>query len=214
MTLTAVPDADNQFQGWSGDISGTENPTTVVMDTHKTVNAVFNPPVRFQIAVWKVGEGNVSFDPPGGHYEQGTRVQISAEPAEGWTFDHWGGALNGTLNPDSLLMDSDKAINVTFSQDVHVDKLADKLPEYRLNANYPNPFNPVTTLPFTLKKAGLTTLSIYDVLGNKIKVVIQGHLNAGTYKVRFDASELVAGVYFYEIRSGDFSATRNMILMK
>ena len=74
VTLTAIPDTDNQFDGWSGDLSGTENPTTVVMDTHKTVSAIFTPPVTYQLAVWKIGEGEITFDPPGNSYPKATMV--------------------------------------------------------------------------------------------------------------------------------------------
>ncbi|MBD3383903.1 T9SS type A sorting domain-containing protein, partial [candidate division KSB1 bacterium] len=84
----------------------------------------------------------------------------------------------------------------------------------KLGDNYPNPFNPVTTIPFMLKKSGYTTLDVYDVLGHKVTELVRDNLDAGSHKVQFDASELTSGVYFYKIRSGDFFASRKMILMR
>ncbi len=215
VTLTAIPDTDNQFDGWSGDLSVTDNPTTVVMDSHKIISAIFTPPVTYQLAVWKIGEGEITFDPPGNSYSEGTMVNVFAEPADGWTFSHWGGALTGSGNPDSLLMDSNKAITVTFTQTVNVMKDDDCKPMvYRLDNNYPNPFNPVTTISFSLVKAGFTTLAVYDIMGHKVAEIIKANLNEGYHKVKFDASGLVSGVYFYELRSGNFSSTRKMILMR
>ncbi|MBD3377680.1 T9SS type A sorting domain-containing protein [candidate division KSB1 bacterium] len=214
VTLTAIPDTDNQFEGWKGDINRSDNPVTVVMDSNKIVNAVFTPPVTFQVSVWNVGEGEIVFDPPGGTYPQGTMVYISAEPAEGWSFSQWGGALTGNSNPDSLWMDSDKAITATFSQTMDVARNLTEPLFYRLDANYPNPFNPVTTIPFALKESGFTTLYVYDVLGHKVAELIEENLDKGYHKARFDATELASGVYFYEIRSGRFSSTKKMILMR
>jgi hypothetical protein len=83
-----------------------------------------------------------------------------------------------------------------------------------LGENYPNPFNPITTIPFALEQSGNTTLKVYDVLGQKVAEFVKENLDAGSHQVQFDASALTSGVYFYEIRSGDFNATRKMMLMR
>ncbi len=86
--------------------------------------------------------------------------------------------------------------------------------DYALKQNYPNPFNPVTTIEFHLKKTGKTTLTIYSVTGQKVATLIDGKLNSGVYKVKVDASRFASGVYFYELKSGDFKAIRKMLLVK
>ena len=83
-----------------------------------------------------------------------------------------------------------------------------------LSQNYPNPFNPTTTIPFSLMKAGHTTLSVYDILGHKVAELVNRHLNAGHHQVEFDASGLATGVYFYIIKTSNFESQRKMILMR
>ena len=89
-----------------------------------------------------------------------------------------------------------------------------------LEQNFPNPFNPGTTIRFGLKRAGAVSLAIYDVTGRRVRSLAHGrHLRAGTHEVAWDgrdeAGELAAnGVYLYEIRVGDHQSTRKMVLMK
>ena len=85
---------------------------------------------------------------------------------------------------------------------------------YQLKQNYPNPFNPRTTIEFSLKKAGNTTLTIYNALGQKVVTVLNKELKSGAYKVKIDASQLASGLYFYELKSGNFRAIRKMLLIK
>jgi hypothetical protein len=214
VTLTAIPDEQHSFVGWSGDIESTENPEILVMDGDKRITAIFAPPVRYGLAVWKIGSGSVEFDPPGGSYPESTVVKIKAIPDEGWIFSHWGGDLSSTSNPDSVLMDSDKGLTVTFTQTVGIET-GDHTPlAYRLDQNYPNPFNPRTIITFSLKKSGFTKLFVYDLIGHKEVEIVNRNLNAGFHQVEFDASALASGVYFYEIRSGNFSSIKKMILMR
>jgi uncharacterized lipoprotein YddW (UPF0748 family) len=86
--------------------------------------------------------------------------------------------------------------------------------EYVLEQNYPNPFNPSTNFRFKIAEAGLTTLKIYNLLGQEVAVVLSEFMNPGTYDFRFDAEYLSSGIYFYSIRVNDFSASKKMILMR
>lgn len=85
---------------------------------------------------------------------------------------------------------------------------------YQLKQNFPNPFNPITTVEFALKKAGNTTLTIYNANGQKVATVLNKKMNAGWYKVKINASRLASGVYFYELKSGNFKAIKKMLLIK
>ncbi|HAP35953.1 MAG TPA: peptidase S8, partial [Bacteroidetes bacterium] len=80
--------------------------------------------------------------------------------------------------------------------------------------NYPNPFNPTTKISFSLKHSGLSTLKVYDLLGREIASLVNEYLTAGNYTIEWSGSNLSSGVYFYQIRSGDFVATKKMILQK
>ncbi len=86
--------------------------------------------------------------------------------------------------------------------------------EYRLDANYPNPFNPTTTIGYSLIEAGQTTLTIYNMLGQRVAVVVDEMQQPGTYEIAFDAGNLPSGTYVYHLKSGGFSRYRQMILAK
>jgi hypothetical protein len=94
--------------------------------------------------------------------------------------------------------------------------------DFRLYQNYPNPFNPTTTIKFTVAavvdanfaSSTNVVLNIYDILGRKIKTLINEYKPAGTYEVQFDASSLSSGVYFYQLSAGDFVQTKKLMLIK
>lgn len=86
--------------------------------------------------------------------------------------------------------------------------------EYALYQNYPNPFNPMTTIAFDLVESGMTSLAIYNMMGQQIATLVNGNVEAGHHTVTFDASSLPSGTYWYRLTSGDFSAVKKMLLMK
>lgn len=85
---------------------------------------------------------------------------------------------------------------------------------FSLEQNYPNPFNPTTDFRFRIAAFGFVTLTIYDVLGREVATVAHESLDKGSYLRRFDASRLAGGVYYYQLRAGNFVATRRMVLLK
>ena len=90
------------------------------------------------------------------------------------------------------------------------------LPEYKfeLKENYPNPFNPSTTINYELAKSGFTSLKIYDVLGKEIATLVNEKQDAGTYSLQWNASNYSSGVYFYTLQADGFVQTKRMILTK
>ena len=89
---------------------------------------------------------------------------------------------------------------------------------FALHQNYPNPFNPSTTIKFTVEKTDLTTLDVYNILGQHVMQLYDGLAEAGVYhKVRLDASRLVgiaSGTYIYRLQSGERTQTRKLLLLK
>ena len=85
---------------------------------------------------------------------------------------------------------------------------------FKLEQNYPNPFNPTTTIRYLLPVASKVTLRIYNILGQEVESLFDGQLGAGAYVVQFNASRLASGVYFYELRTGDFRDIKKMVLLK
>ena len=86
--------------------------------------------------------------------------------------------------------------------------------EYILYQNFPNPYNPTTTIKYQIPELSFVTLKIYDVLGNEIVTLINEEKPIGSYEVEFDASSLSSGVYSYKLQAGNFIETKKMILLK
>ncbi len=83
-----------------------------------------------------------------------------------------------------------------------------------LQQNYPNPFNPSTTIGYRLNNRGHVILTVYDLLGREIRVLVNGEQPAGAYQVRFDAGGLASGLYFYRLQAGQYVDIRKMVLLK
>ena len=85
---------------------------------------------------------------------------------------------------------------------------------FRLEQNYPNPFNPTTTIGFGIIEKRNVRLSVLNILGEEIRVLLNEEKEAGYHSIDFNASDLPSGVYFYRIQSGNFIDTKKMILLK
>jgi hypothetical protein len=115
---------------------------------------------------------------------------------------------------------------LTFDSPVNVDdqltEHSSPSDEYLLMQNYPNPFNPSTKIKFKIltmetKHASslqMVTLKVYDILGNEITSLVNEEKNTGIYEIKFDASGLPSGIYYYRLTSGNYSETKKMILIK
>lgn len=85
---------------------------------------------------------------------------------------------------------------------------------FRLYQNYPNPFNPKTTIQYDLPNSEFVTLSIYDVLGRKIKDLIKERQAAGSYQIQFESEDLSSGIYIYKITAGSHIGSEKMMVLK
>jgi photosystem II stability/assembly factor-like uncharacterized protein len=108
------------------------------------------------------------------------------------------------------------------TEEFEIEKLT-----FSLSQNYPNPFNPVTKIKYTIPtppvssplvkgrtKEGFVTLKVYDILGREISTLVNEEKPAGEYEVGFDGTALTSGIYFYQLRAGQFTETKKMILLK
>jgi hypothetical protein len=86
--------------------------------------------------------------------------------------------------------------------------------EFSLKQNFPNPFNPVTNIKYSIKERSQVGLVLYDILGREIKVLINEEQDAGHYNIEFNAGNLASGIYLYKLKAGDFVETKKMVLMK
>ena len=100
---------------------------------------------------------------------------------------------------------------------VGIEPVSSEIPDvFKLWQNYPNPFNPVTKIRFQISgsSAAQTFLSVYDINGKEISLLVNADLKPGSYEISFDASGLSSGVYFYKISAGRFTDVKKMILVK
>lgn len=121
---------------------------------------------------------------------------------------------NGTPDGDSWNYATDKIISVTNSVDIR--NLNGIVKDFKLEQNFPNPFNPNTVIGFKLSVSGLVSLKVYDLSGKEITTIVKGNFNPGSYEVNFNGDKfgLTSGVYFYRLQSGNFIETKRMILIK
>jgi len=85
---------------------------------------------------------------------------------------------------------------------------------YSLKQNYPNPFNPTTTIEFTMAKAGHVTIELYNMLGQRIRTIVDEFKPAGRYTIQVQGMDLTSGIYFYKMKAGNFEQMKKMVLMK
>ncbi len=109
-----------------------------------------------------------------------------------------GDGMSGIIHVMSATDVSDNAIKLDFV----------------LMQNYTNPFNPSTSIRYSIPKTSLVNLKVYDVLGKEVATLVNEEKPMGTYQINFDASSLASGIYFYKIQAGNFVQTKKMILLK
>lgn len=113
---------------------------------------------------------------------------------------------NGTY-ATTLLTDNLSTVSITNHSEITPDA-------FSLSQNYPNPFNPVTKINFAIPSSEMTKLTVFDMTGRTVDVLVNQTLQAGSYEFTFDASTMTSGVYFYRLEAGSFVETKKMILVK
>ncbi len=109
------------------------------------------------------------------------------------------------------LIDARGALN----QVVGITNISELVPDnFSLSQNYPNPFNPNTVISFQLSVVSDVVLKVYDVMGREVRTLVNERMQAGTYEVDFEGSGLNSGVYIYQMRAGNFSEAKRMVLVK
>ena len=83
-----------------------------------------------------------------------------------------------------------------------------------LEQNFPNPFNPATSIKYTIPKSGFVRLAVFNLLGQEVALIFEGDQSSGTYEFSFEKADLPTGIYFYRINAPDFVETKKMVITK
>lgn len=115
---------------------------------------------------------------------------------------------------DSLATGNSLVLNIKTGT-VGINLISSEIPgEFKLENNYPNPFNPETTIKYQLPKSAFVSIKLYDITGREVSTLVNEQHQAGYYDYSFNASHLASGVYFYRIQAGEFSDIKRMVLVK
>ena len=117
---------------------------------------------------------------------------------------------SGMYTPD-IYIDN---LSLKMDEPTNIDNETPTIGEYFLYSNYPNPFNPYTTIIFSIPVSDHVSLKVFDVLGNEITQLVDEKKSAGTYSIKFDASELSSGIYLYKLETDYFSDVKKCILLR
>jgi hypothetical protein len=133
-----------------------------------------------------------------------TLIDSGATPIAGIDTDFDGETRNATT-PD---IGADEFLIVGVEDEITLPT------EFALEQNYPNPFNPSTVISYQLPVSNDVTLKVFDILGNEIETLVNEEKSAGTYELTWNVASLPSGVYFYQLKAGDFIQTKKMLLIK
>jgi hypothetical protein len=148
---------------------------------------------------------------PSGNYEMIWLVgNLATQNA--WASDSFPFVKNADDGGSYTLWEADSDPLESFFEGTEFDDAV--VSEFALMGNYPNPFNPTTTINYTLDRANHVKLAVYDLSGREVATLVDGYRNSGVHGVNFDASSLASGLYIYRLTSGTNIASGKMVLMK
>jgi len=146
------------------------------------------------------------------------------KPAGGWINKQngakiifWGFGFEGIVDSQSSVTRT-QVLNTIFqwfdgTLDIPFENQFTAL-DYELSQNYPNPFNPTTIISYQIPVKGFVSIRVYDILGREVQTLVNEEKSPGKYEVSLDASSLTSGVYFYKIKSENYSDVKKMLLVK
>jgi hypothetical protein len=162
-----------------------------------------------------IGSSTTDYVAPGDSVEVGVRTLVPADAEDGDSDDM---TLTATSAMDGTVFDSEVVTTtVTGSAAGEWEGIVPGV--FKLFQNYPNPFNPTTRIEFTLEQASEVRLEVYNVLGQKIRTLLEGYFPNGSHEAEWDGmtesgAKVSSGIYFYRLSTNEFSRTRKMMLMK
>jgi len=213
-----------RFLNWS---NGGSNPQTVSVNGNASYTANYKTQYKVTgITAYSTTFGANAFYDSAAVFQFGVASRRINSGGTNYYFHAWIGAGTGSYtSPDSTGRDS----MVTWSMNagpivesalwtdvpIGIHNISSEVPtEFKLEQNFPNPFNPVTNIKFDVAKYGPVKIVVYDLLGKEVNVVIDRQLSPGRYIIDFNAENLSSGIYFYKLITNDFVSIKKMTLLK
>jgi len=187
--------------------------TTIDVEYGGLVSFGVECPDGFSIAMLRYKDETVE----NAHHKTGTTIIDYGSNFDGYYTGAKPGVMEDESNwesydkPELNFVATDTAGGV-ISSEVAVDE--DDQVAFVVDQNSPNPFNPTTTIGFTIPEDANVTVEVFNVAGQKVETLVNGHMNAGQHNVVWDASGFSNGVYFYTVKAGEFAKTMKMTLLK
>jgi hypothetical protein len=208
---------ENSSTGWvvgdSGTVAKTTNGGLIwTAQLSGTISSLYSVCFIDQNTGWVVG----------GYYGGNGRIIRTTNSGTNWTIQTIGSSnsfssVHFTDNNTGWVVGNYGTIlkTTTGGEPVGIQIVSTEIPEqYSLSQNYPNPFNPKTIINYELRITNLVKLTVYDVIGHEVAVLVNEKQLPGTYEVEFDGSGLSSGVYFYKLVTEDFTDVKRMMLVK
>jgi len=164
----------------------------------------------------------VSFRP--GNFSNYAVVKYNNDGVQQWIAEYYSPGFNHIYD---LTLDNDMNVYVTgasgssiatvkfIQTPTAINSISNTVPDgFKLEQNFPNPFNPKTVIQYHIPVKGLVSLKVFDVLGNEVAQLLNGNQEAGSFEAEFDGSGLASGIYYYRIESGSFVQTKKMMLIR
>jgi photosystem II stability/assembly factor-like uncharacterized protein len=157
-------------------------------------------------------------------YAKDTKAGLVRSSDMGSTWSTWNDGFTGKFDINSIIAtdsnvfvytDKNELWRIAKSYQSNINHTSFDVPKsYSLSQNYPNPFNAMTAFNIYIVKPGDIVLTVFDINGKKVEEIYNGRLDAGTYKVHWDASKYSSGVYFCRMKAGDYTDSKKMLLVK
>jgi hypothetical protein len=197
------------YNSWSD--NGNQQHTIIVPAKDTTLIADYYTEYELTTSVNPPGAGTIQLSPAGNWLRADSLVTLQALPDTDYVFSTWSGDLSGSINPDTLIMDSPKDIIANFSLATNISEdFHYQLPtKFALRQNFPNPFNPTTSIEFDIPRASMVTLQIFNLLGEEVAVLVSQRLAAGIYTVDWNAIHNASGVYIYRLQAQELVTNRS-----
>jgi hypothetical protein len=186
----------------------TDGGVTWTVQLHNNVNETYEPYFINENTGWIVGDSpNIQKTTNGG-----INWNVQTTPAAWWMWDiMFADQLTGWA------VGSQGKIFYTTNGGgtVSVQNISAKIPsKYSLSQNYPNPFNPISNIKYKISKSTDVRITVFDVTGKEVEVLVDEKQSPGEYLVTFDGTMLTSGVYFYRMVTKDFTETKRLLMIK